>query len=122
MKTQLKTDNFEITLTEIEIDIDNPTNYEICFESTLTTAYFASIHGIEIANKIANDFCNGDNETYEFNVAHRHENTLYCIIKNDRNGCTFDEIDHATNQFGKPIIDFIDAHCKLLNIPFYPNR
>ena len=118
MKTQLKTDTYEITLTEIDIDVNDPTNYEISFETTITTAYFASIHGAEIAN----DFCDGDSETYEFNVAHRHENTLYCIIKNDRNGFTFDEIDHATDQFGKSIIDFIDAHCKQLNIPFYPNR
>ena len=117
MKTQLKTENFTITLTEIDIDINDPTNYEITFETTITTEYFTSIHGIEIAN----EFCDGDNETYELNIAHRHENAIYCIVKHDRNGFTFDDIDSAISQFGTPIVDFIISHCKLLNIPLYPN-
>lgn len=119
MKTTLNTDTFTISITEIEPDYSNPTDFEISFETTLTRAYLSNIFDTDTVNDILDD----DNDiTFELNVAHRHDNGLYYIIKSDHNGDYYDSYDGAIYAFGQPIIDFIDAACRLLNIPFYPNR
>lgn len=122
MKTTKTTEEFTIAITEIKSDYDNPTDFEINFESTLTPAYLRTTEYFTDGTAADNgDFFDCD-ITYEFNVAHRHNNGLYFIIKSDRSGDYIDTIDAAIYAYGKPIVDFIDAACKLLNIPFYPNR
>lgn len=121
MKTQLKTDTYQIAITDIDIDINDPTNYEISFETTLTPAYLLTTEYFTDGTAAANDDT-ACTTTYELNVAHRHDNGLYYIVQFDRNGDCFDDIDDAIRQFGKPIIDFVSSACKLLNIPFLPNR
>lgn len=135
MKTTQTTDTYAISITDINLDSDNPSHFEISFESTLTPAYLRSTR--HFTNSPTPDFIDFDDlyddindfadtdpyVTYQFNVAHRHENSLYFIIKHDRHGDTFtDDYDAAICAFGQPIIDFIDNACQLLNIPFYPTR
>ena len=134
MKTTQTTDTYTISITDINLDCDNPSHFEISFESTLTPAYLRStrhftnsptpdfIDFAELYDDI-NDFADSDAYiTYRFNVAFRHENSLYFTIKLDRHGDSFDDYQHAVSTFGQPIIDFIDNACQLLNIPFYPTR
>lgn len=122
MKTTLTTATFTIAITDIQPDCDSPTDFEICFESTLTPAYLRTTEYFTDGTAASNDDFADHDVTYEFNVAHRHNNGLYFIIKSDRSGDYIDTIDAAIYAYGKPIVDFIDAACKLLNIPFCPNR
>lgn len=121
MKTSLITDSFTITVTEIEIDFDDASNFEISFESTIARPYFESFLETEIIDDIF-DGIDDDAIIFEFNVAHRHDSGLYYIIKSDSHGDYYDDYSTAIYAFGQPIIDFIDSICGLLKIPFYPNR
>jgi hypothetical protein len=122
MKTQLKTDTYEITLT----DIDNET---VSFDAKLSLAYLLTTKsGIddptettEFFNNFSHDY-NGN--VFDFvNIGFSADETLNYGVRYDYAGSDFcDDFDDCISAFGKPIIDFIDAHCKLLNIPFYPNR
>jgi hypothetical protein len=105
---------YEITLTNT-----NP----LSFTAHLSRTYLLS-------NDYTNDFIDDlsdltisgiDQIVYEFNI---HDNCLnYFIPANSIGGTDFiDDYDDAISAFGTPIIDFIDSHCKLNNIPFYPNR
>jgi hypothetical protein len=122
MKTTLTTETFNISITEIISDYDNPTDFEISFESTLTPAYLHTTEYFTDGTAASNDDNFIDDITFKFNVAHRHGNGLYFIIKHDRSGDYYDSYESAIYAFGKPVIDFIDDACRLLKIPFYPNR
>ena len=125
METTRNTETFTITITEIEPDYDNPTDFEISFETTLTRAYLESIFDADTVADILDDDLNdddiNDDISYELNVAHRHSNGLYASFLHDRSGDSFDTYEHAIDTFGQPVIDFIADACRLLNIPFYPS-
>lgn len=121
MKTQLKTDTYQIAITDIDIDSGNPSNFEISFETTLKAKYLRATEYFTDGTAAANDDT-ACTTTYELNVAHRHDSGLYYIIQNDRNGDSFDDINDAIRQFGKPVIDFVSSACKLLNIPFFASH
>jgi hypothetical protein len=113
MNTQLKTNDYEITLTDI-----NQSAKTAAFTATLTHKYLTAIHNIDIAN----EFCNGDNEI-TFNLYLNDNNCLSHDIDGQNNSDdSSDSIDTAIHHFGNAIIAFIDIHCKLNNIPFYPNN
>lgn len=119
MKTALNTETFSISITDIAPDIDDSSRLEISFVADLSRAYLDTIFDADTVNDILDD---DDNIVFEFNVADRHDDCLYYIIQHDRSGDYYDDYDDAINAYGQPIIDFIDSACKLLNIPFYPNR
>ena len=119
MKTTLKTQTYQITITEISPDFDNDTRLEICFETELTRDYLATL---PCADDILADLeLDETGLTFELNVAQRHDDKLYMIIKNDRSGDCCDDLAETIIAFGQPIIAFIADSCRLLNIPFYPN-
>ena len=117
MKTQLKTDTYEITLTNINAD-------SISFNAKLTLTYL-------LATKSDN---NSATDVTEFFNDYSHDNFIdigftatdsqlyYGILHNHAGSDIFDDIDDAIASYGTPIVDFIISHCKLLNIPLYPNR
>lgn len=119
MKTTLNTDTFKISITEITPDYENASDLELSFELDMTRSYLDTIFDTDTVNDILDD---NDSITFELNVAHRHDNGLYYIIKSDRSGDSYSDYDDALHAFGQPVIDFIDAACRLLNVPFYPTR
>ena len=79
MKTTLKTQTYQITITEISPDFDNDTRLEICFETELTRDYLATL---PCADDILADLeLDETGLTFELNVAQRHDDKLYAIIK-----------------------------------------
>lgn len=113
MNTSLQTKTYKVSLTEINHSTNTAT-----FTATLSHAYLASIHDIEIAN----DFCDGNNEI-TFNLYTNDDNGLSHDIDGQHHSNDIsDDIDTAIHHFGGAIIAFIEIHCKLNNIPFYPNR
>jgi len=129
MKTTLNTNTYTITITEITPDYDAPENLEISFDATFTpahlrsTEYFTDLPA-EFADQYSDIVDYADNEpyiTYEFNVAQRHSNGLYLIIKHDASGDCIDDYESAVYAYGQPVIDFIADACRLLKIPFFPN-
>lgn len=122
MKTTLTTATFTIAITDIQPDCDSPTDFEICFESTLTPAYLRTTEYFTDGTAASNDDFADNDVTYEFNVAHRHGNGLYYTVKHDAFGDTYSDIDSAIYALGQPIVDFIIDACKLFNIPFCPNH
>lgn len=123
MKTQLKTDTFEITLSYIDTD-------SVSFETKLSLAYLlttkSGIDNPTDATEFFNDFSHDYNgNTFDFVeigfTAFAEE--LNFGVRYDYAGSDLiDDYNESVYAFGKPIIDFIDAHCKLHNIPFLPNR
>lgn len=116
MKTTLTTPTFTITLTEIKPDYNDPSNFELDFETTLSRAYLETIFDAETLNYVLDT---DDDITYELNVAHRHNSCIYFIAKHDRSGDYYDDYDAAVYAFGQPVIDFIADACRILNVPFY---
>ncbi len=125
MKTQLKTDNFEITLADIDIE-----NETLSFDAKLSLAYLlttkSGINHPTDTTEFFTDFSHDYNgNTFDFVeigfTAHADE--LDFGVRYDYAGSDLiDDYQESVSAFGKPIVDFIDAHCKQLNIPFYPNR
>jgi len=120
MKTQLKTDNFEIAVTDI-------TNDSISFVAKMSLAHLLTtefgINDPTETTQHVNDYPTADNDndiTYYFTAS---SGNLNYNIKNSGSGYDYyDTHNEIVAIFGSQIVDFIDAHCKLLNIPFYPNR
>ena len=122
MKTSIQTDTFSIQLTEISIDSDNPSLYELTFNATISIAHaLTTPFGIDDPSA-ATDYYENDSIDFEFNIAQRHGNGFYHIIKNDHSGDYLDSIDDITFAYGQQITDFLIQICKLLNVPFYPNN
>ena len=123
MKTQLKTDNFEIALTDI-------TNDSISFVAKLSLAYLlttkSGIDNPTDATEFFTDFSHDYNgNTFDFVeigfTAHADE--LDYGVRYDYAGSDLiDDYQESVHAFGSQIVNFIDAHCKQLNIPFLPNR
>lgn len=123
MKTQLKTDTFEITLCDIDTD-------SVSFDAKLSLAYLlttkSGIDNPTDATEFFSDFSHDYNgNTFDFVeigfTAFAEE--LDFGVRYDYAGSDLiDDYNESVYAFGKPIIDFIDAHCKLLNIPFLQNR
>lgn len=126
MKTTLTTPTFTITVTEISIDHDDPSRLELSFSADLTPAYLRSTEfandDIDAFNDFYTDIADyADNELYfeyDFNVASRHADGLYYIIRSDRSGDSHSDTESLIFQFGQPVIDFIADTCRLLNVPF----
>lgn len=119
MKTTLKTQTYQISITEISPDHNDPTRLEICFDADLTRDYIATL---DCADDFLADLdLDESGLIFELNVAQRHDDKIYAIIKNDRSGDCIDDLDESVIAFGQPIIDFIADACRLLKIPFYPN-
>lgn len=113
MNTLLQTETYKVSLTDI-----NQLTKTATFTATLSHAYLTSIHNIDIAN----EFCDGDNET-TFNLYTNRNNGLSHNINDQHHSDdSSDDIDTAIHHFGNAIIAFIEIHCKLNNIPFYPNN
>ena len=119
MKTTQNTQTYQISISEISPDFDDPTRLEICFELFMSRDYLATL---DCADDVLADLeLDETGYDFELNVAQRHDDKLYMIIKNDRSGDTYDDLEQATFGFGQPVTDFITDACKTLNIPFYPN-
>ena len=126
MKTTQNTQTYQISISEISPDFDDPTRLEICFELFMTLAYMQTIPAYidepeNFTDLLENDPINDTDLTYELCIAPHLNNKLYAIIKNDRSGDTSDNLEQAIYAFGQPVIEFITDACKTLNIPFYPN-
>lgn len=133
MKTSQNTQTFQITLTEIAPDLDDPTRLELAFRLNVSPAYvrstphFADVTADDPAEldefyAEIDDYDEFDTDyiNYGLYVAARHS-ALYAIFSDDHSGDTFDDADHIIYTFGQPIYDFIAETCRLLNVPFCPN-
>jgi len=119
MKTTQNTPTYQISISEISPDFDDPTRLEICFELFMSRDYLATL---DCADDVLADLeLDETGYDFELNVAQRHDDKLYMIIKNDRSGDCCDDLAETIIAFGQPIADFIADSCRLLNIPFYPN-
>lgn len=115
MKTTHKTQTYQITITELD-------KTEINFELFMTLAYIKTTPAYADDPDNYLEILDNDTDlTYELCIAPHLNNKLYAIIKNDRSGDTYDDLEQATFGFGQPVTDFITDACKTLNIPFYPN-
>lgn len=124
MEMTLTTPTYTIAVTDISPDYNNDSCLEVSFLAELSRAYVDSTpFALEADVADTDDYFAGDTHiVFELNVAQRHEHGLYYIIKHDRSGDCYSDYSDAVFAFGQPVIDHIDAVCKLLNVPFYPTR
>jgi hypothetical protein len=120
MNTSLTTDNFSINLTDVSPDADDPSRNELTFNASISLAHaLTTPFGIDDPAE-ATDFYSDGPIDFELNIASRHDNGLYHIIKGDHSGDYIEYIDDVTYAYGAQITDFLTQICAILKVPFYP--
>ena len=117
MNTNQITPTYSIALTEILVDSDDPTRLELEFTASLSHDYALTTEfAADDPDSLAENYESDDSITYEFNIASRHDDSIYAIIQHDRSGDTFDS-DSFIFTFGLPVYEFIANTCRILNVP-----
>jgi hypothetical protein len=117
MKTNQITPTYSIALTEILVDPNDSTRLELVFAADLSHEYALTTEfAADDSDTLAENYESDDSIAYEFNIASRHNDSIYAIIQNDRSGDSFDS-DSFIFTFGLPVYEFIANACRILNVP-----
>lgn len=123
METQISTDTYKIALTDIKAD-------SLDFTAHLSRTYLMSTPAAKdcpsdisgLIDDLSDFEINGNDEiVFKFSV---YDNCLrYFVPANHIGGHDLiDDLIDAIYSYGQPIVDFIDSHCKLHGLDFYPNH